>query len=174
MKKSGIYFLGIALLVIACNGTNENNSITKYSFESIELFKVIYGKPLISFQIDSTGKIIEFVKYPNKTRVYSYSLDKAELDSLKNYLSLAIEYEEPVEDKFSGCVDGVSYNLTINTKDTMYVIENTICDNKNIVDEMALFVLDISETKNKKLLFKNLLEYEKIIKNADSILNLGL
>lgn len=149
MKKPNIYYFGMALLVflIACNGTKENNTNPEYCYKSIELFNVIFGKPLMSFQIDSTGKILEYVKYPKKTRLYSYSLSAIELDSLKVYLNLAHQYEDVTKDKNSGCVDGVSYQLTINTKNKIYDLENTICDDKNIVDEMVLFILDITETK---------------------------
>ncbi|NCO64904.1 MAG: hypothetical protein AUK33_04010 [Flavobacteriaceae bacterium CG2_30_34_30] len=176
MKKSIIYYFGMALLafLIACNGTTENNPSPEYSYRSIELFNVIYGKALMSFQIDSTGRILEYVKYPKNTRIYSYNLSMIELDSLKGYLDLTYQYEEPIKDKISGCVDGVSYHLTVDTKDKAYDLENTICNDKNIVDEMVLYILNITETKNKKILFKNYIKYENILKDADSILNLGL
>lgn len=176
MKKYIIYYFGMGLLtfIIACNGTNENKINPEYSYKSIDLFNVIYGRPLMSFQIDSTGRVLEYVKYSKKTRIYSYNLSTKELDSLNVYLHLVFQYEEPIKNKIYGCVDGVSYELTINTKDKIYDLGNAICDVENIVDEMVLFILDITKTKNKKILFKNYIKYEKMLKDADSILNLGL
>lgn len=174
MRNSIIYFIGIVAFVIVIGCSDLKKSIdVDYNYKSIDLFSIVSYKTLRSFQIDSTGRILEFFKSSELTMVYNYNLNQTETDSLKSYLDLIyLSDKNTIEDEDSGCVHGVTYKLTVNTKDSSIFIENVICDDKNIVDEMVQYILNITENKDKQLVFENYMKYQNFLKGADSILNI--
>lgn len=174
MKNKKYFFstLTIIVLLISCCNTSESNTIETFNFNRIELFNLIHNRQASSIEIDSTGRIIELIKHPEREKVYRYYLTKKELHTLNTYLYLIDEVDEPTEMENSSCVDGVSYNLTIKSNDKTYDLENTICDEKNKADEFVLFILNISKSKKKEILFENYLGHQKMIKQAYRILNL--
>lgn len=171
MNKLYPYLLILILsgCTLCCNNTN--NIPIGNVYENIDLFTVIYNRALISFQVDSTGKVLEFKKENDNIKLYNYSLNNREMDTLKSYLNRIYRFNDTVRNINDGCVDGVSYDLTIAANGKIYDLGNTICDEETIVDRMVLFILSTSINKNKVILFKNYLEYEKIQSGFDSILN---
>jgi len=170
MIKKSIFCVVILIFHWSCKDSSQDKKID--NFQSIDLFNVIYKRPLNSLEIESNGRIIEYVKSKKETRVYQYNLTPIELDSLKKHLKLTYHFEEPVHNKNISCVDGVSYYLSINTKHKVYNLQNIICENKTPVDQLVLYILNLVKNKEKSMLFKNQKKYEEMLKNADSILKL--
>lgn len=168
-----VYFLLIVtfIFVISCNHLTKSES-TDCDYINIDLFTIPSYKTLKSYQIKpSTGNILEYSKSPESTMIYAYSLNKIEIDSIKTFLYL-IQLSNTIENEFDNCVHGITYQLTVNTKDDSIEIKNIICDDKNIADEMVLYILNITKNKNKKLIFENYMKYQNFLKNTDSILKI--
>lgn len=169
VKKIIIY-----ILILSLHGSCKDSEQVNFNsnFSRIDLFNVIYKKPLSSLEIDSTGRIIEFIKSEKDTRVYQYNLTSKELDSLNKYLALIYQFKKIAHNNNVSCVDGVSYNLMISNKHKKIDLSNTICYDKTPIDELVLFILNVTQNKEKSQLFKNQYKYEEMIKEAYLILKL--
>src|SRR5690554_3928077 len=87
MKNIYIYFCIILLskVLICCDEHPDVQSSNP--FENIDLLISIYNKPIISFQIDSSGKVLEINETENNIKIYQYTLNVNESDSLKTYVN---------------------------------------------------------------------------------------
>ncbi len=153
----------LSKLLICCDEPiNHQNSNT---FENIDLLVSIYNKPIISFQVDSSGKVLEINETENNIKVYHYNLNVNESDSLKSYVDKAYKFNDSFGKK-DDCSHGVFYNLTISTERKEFEYENVVCYEKTIMDEMVLYILSVSENKLKEPLFKNYFKYREFINNV--------
>ena len=82
-------FLLLKLLICCDESLNHQTSNT---FKNIDLLVSIYNKPIISFQIDSSGKVLEINETENNIKVYHYNLNVNESDSLKSYVDKAYKF----------------------------------------------------------------------------------
>lgn len=166
MKYIYIYLCIILLLVLLICCDKSENIKTSNTFKNIDLLVSFYNRPIIAFQIDSSGKVLEIDEtVENNIKVYYFNLNVNESDSVKSYVNKVYKINDSFENK-ENCSHGIFYNLTISGDEKEFKSMNMICNDKTVIDEMVFYILSVSENKPKKSIFMNYSKYRQFINNV--------
>jgi|GEM_PF-3946867 len=149
MKNKYIFLaLILAVLFATCNKNDDNG------FESIDL-SVKYRHQIKSFKIEKDGNVIILVeKLQKESKLYKVSFNQTEMNNIKNIVNKSALIKCDTLSKH--LLSRMGYFMIINNKIDSLTYISGICKQQKLVDNLVLYIEEISSKKKKKVFYNSL------------------
>lgn len=149
--KNKYFFLALilAVLFVTCNNKNDQG------FESIDL-SVKYKHQINSFKIEKDGNVVILEeKLQKESKLYKVSFNQIEMDSIKNMVNKSALIKcDTLSKRY---LSRTGYFMIVNNKTDSITYISSICKQQKLVDNLVLYIEQISSKKKKTAFYNSLL-----------------
>lgn len=149
--KNKYFFLALILAVLFANCNNKDDQ----GFESIDL-SIKYRHQINSFKIEKDGNVVILEeKLQKESKLYKVSYNQTEMDSIKNIVNRVGLIK--CDTLSNSPLNRMGYLMIVNNKTDSITYFNNTCKEQKLVDNLVLYIEQISNKKKKTAFYKSLL-----------------
>lgn len=149
--KNKYFFLALILAVLFANCNNKVDQ----GFESIDL-SIKYRHQINSFKIEKDGNVVILEeKLQKESKLYKVSYNQTEMDSIKNIVNKVALIK--CDTLSNPPLSRMGYLMIVNSKTDSITYINGTCKQQKLVDNLVLYIEQISSKKKKTAFYKSLL-----------------